>query len=299
MEAGDAIDIDNSDYLASQTYHRHQMPADEYYVWEQFKDKDGNPIYPQRPLLRGYDQAGSGNNWQTGRFAGKMIVLGSMMDEAAYPWQIDWYRKRVIRNYGDAYKDRYRVYLNDHAMHVYPSRYLAPNEGSVVGEDHGPTTTQVIRYEGILQQAIRYVSDWAEKGIAPPEESHYMVDDGQVYLPAAVAERHGIQPVVSLACGGMDRVDVKAGETVEFQGGIQAPAGTVVSAEWDYDGQGNYPDKIAFADGKDSQSLLQSHSWSEPGTYFVTLRGISQRKDIVGTNWGKALNIARVRVVVS
>ena len=36
-----------------------------------------------------------GGSVQTGRFAGKMIVVQALMDEAAYPWQADWYRSLV------------------------------------------------------------------------------------------------------------------------------------------------------------------------------------------------------------
>ena len=53
VKAGDTVQVDNSNFLAVQTYHRHQVPGKEYYVWDQFRDKDGKPIYPQRPMLLG------------------------------------------------------------------------------------------------------------------------------------------------------------------------------------------------------------------------------------------------------
>ena len=73
IEVGDAVEIDNSDYLAAQTYHRHQNPAAEYAVWDQYRAADGTLRYPERPLVKGYDQVGKGNSWQSGRFAGKML----------------------------------------------------------------------------------------------------------------------------------------------------------------------------------------------------------------------------------
>ena len=45
--------IDNSNFLASQSYHRHQDPGPQYKVWDQFRRADGSPIYPQRPMLLG------------------------------------------------------------------------------------------------------------------------------------------------------------------------------------------------------------------------------------------------------
>ncbi len=45
--------------------------------------------------------------------------------------------------------------------------------------------------------------------------------------------------------------------------------------------------------------LTRSHVFDEPGTYFVTLRAASQRDGAVGSPYGKAPNLARVRVVVS
>ena len=53
IKPGDEVQVDNSNFLAAQTYHRHQVPSKDYYVWDQFRDSSGNPIYPQRPMLLG------------------------------------------------------------------------------------------------------------------------------------------------------------------------------------------------------------------------------------------------------
>ena len=96
FKAGDEVSVDNSIYLASQTYHRHQVPdIEEYPVFAQFC-VGGEPIYPQRPEIIGMKFAqGGGGSIQSGRFAGKMIVVEAMMDETCSPWQADWYRSRV------------------------------------------------------------------------------------------------------------------------------------------------------------------------------------------------------------
>ena len=53
LRPGDAVEVDNRGFLAAQTYHRHQVPDPRLHVWDQFRDPDGTPIYPQRPLMLG------------------------------------------------------------------------------------------------------------------------------------------------------------------------------------------------------------------------------------------------------
>jgi hypothetical protein len=301
MVAGDTVEIDNSDYLAAQTYHRHQNPAEEFYVWDQFRAPDGDPIYPQRPLFAGHDQAGEGNAYQSGVFDCKMITMNCLMDEAAYPWQADWYRQKVRKILGERFDDQYRIWYVDNALHVTPSRYLSPNEGNDPKQGHGPTDTRIVSYAGILQQALRDVAAWAEKGIAPPSETNYWVEDGQVFVPPTAQARGGIQPVVNLTANGGERADVKVGEPVQLAGRIEVPPGTgvIVLVEWDYDGSGAYPDAENFVGTDEGVTVRQTHSWDEPGTYFVALRAAAQRADAAGTPFGMARNLGRVRVVVS
>jgi hypothetical protein len=54
IQPGDSVVVDNSGFLAAQTYHRHQVPdSADYPVWDQFRHFDGSPMYPQRPLVLG------------------------------------------------------------------------------------------------------------------------------------------------------------------------------------------------------------------------------------------------------
>lgn len=301
MQPGDTVELDNSDYLAAQTYHRHQNPPPEFHVWDQFRGADGKPLYPQRPLFKGYDQVGPGNAAQSGRFSCKMITVDNLMDEAAYPWQPDWYRAKVREALGSRYGDQYRLWFVDNAMHVNPTRYMSPLEGGGAQASEGPSFTRIISYSGILQQALRDMAAWVEQGVAPPEETNYAVDDGQIHLPSRAAERRGVQPVVQLRADGGGRAEVNVGQPVELVGTIDVPpgAGEVVSAEWDFDGRGSYPASEEFRDGSASRTVTRAHSFPQPGTYFVTLRAGSQRKSAVGTPYGKALNLARARVVVT
>ena len=62
---------------------------------------DGTPIYPQRPLLLGpLFAAAAAGTVQTGAFEGKMIVVESLLDREALPWQADWYRSQVQEHLG-------------------------------------------------------------------------------------------------------------------------------------------------------------------------------------------------------
>jgi hypothetical protein len=109
--------IDNSVYLAFQTIHRHEVDLD-FEPWHQFTE-GGRPISPQRQRKIGPIMARQGSGVShSGRFAGKMIVVQTLMDEAAYPWQALWYRKKVDAQLGAALDDQYRLWFVEHAMHA-------------------------------------------------------------------------------------------------------------------------------------------------------------------------------------
>jgi hypothetical protein len=295
IKAGDEVLIDNAVYLAAQTYHRHQIPSPDYYVWNQFR-VGGEPVYPQRPALLGprFARPGGGSI-QNGRFAGKMIVVQALMDEAAFPWQADWYRKLVQTWLGPRLDDQYRLWFVDHSLHT---------PQMVMPGDHRPVvTTRVINYTGVLQQALRDLSAWVEKGLAPPPSTAYEVVDGQVQVPPTAAERKGVQPVVTVKANGGARAEVAVGETVEFSAVIEVPpgAGTVVAAKWDFEGAGDYPVAEQFDDTNSSLSrvtLTTTYAFSEPGTYFPALRATSQRQGDFKTRYARIQNLGRVRVVV-
>ncbi|MFX0083302.1 MAG: PKD domain-containing protein [Candidatus Hodarchaeota archaeon] len=294
IKVGDKVLIDNSNYLAAQTYHRHQVPSPEYKVWDQFRDADGKPVYPQRPEILGprhaYQGAGS---VQIGKFKGKMIVVNTLMDEAAYPWQADWYRLKVKEALGDKFDDNYRLWFIDHAMHT-PPVITSFNSRPAI-------TTRIINYSGVLQQALRDVSAWVEKGVVPPASTTYKVVDGQVQVPPTAIGRKGVQPVVNLTVNGGVRADVTVGETVEFSGVIEAPsdAGSIVSAEWDFEGAGDYPVKHQLNDIKSTRvEVKTTYAFSKPGTYFPVIRGSLHRQGDPETKWARIQNLGRVRVVV-
>jgi hypothetical protein len=288
IRPGDEVQVDNSNFLAAQTYHRHQVPGRDFYVWDQFRGPDGKPIYPQRAMLLGpIFAANAAGSVQNGRFQGKMIMIENLWDREAFPWQADWYRTKVAANLGDRLDDNYRLWFFDHALHG----------DSTAQED--PTHT--VSYLGALQQALRDLAAWVEQGTPPPPPTAYKVVDGQVVVPATAAERRGIQPVVSVSANGGARADVAAGEPVTLAAAIELPpqTGRIVSAEWDLDGSGTYAVKADItgpADRRVTATLV--HSFAKPGTYFVTLRAASQRDGGDGTPFARIQNLGRARVVV-
>ena len=294
VKVGDKVQIDNSNYLAAQTYHRHQVPSPEYHVWDQFRGTDGKPLYPQRPEILGprhaYQGAGS---VQTGKFEGKMIVVEMLMDEAAYAWQADWYRSKVKAALGEKFDDNYRLWFIDNALHTPP--VITPLDS------HPAITTRVIHYGGVLQQALRDMSAWVEKGVAPPASTTYKVVDGQVQVPPTAMERKGVQPVVNLTVNGSVRADVKVGKKVKFSAVIETPpdVGSVVGVEWDFEGTGDYPVTEKFEDKNKNVKVKTSYTFSKNGTYFPAIRVTSQRQGDSETPHARIRNIGRVRVVVS
>lgn len=287
VQAGDEVKLDNSQYLALQTFHRHNVPTPDMYGWNQFRGPDGAPIHPQRTVLVGpigaLGATGSVNN---GRFNGKMILLQSLMDIDAFPWQADWYRKKAEEALGPKrVADNFRLWFTDHAQH-----------GAPVG---AAAQLRTVSYQGVVQQALRDVSAWVERGVEPPASTSYKVVDAQVEVPPKAAPRKGIQPVVELNVNGGERAEVAVGKPVSFSAMIEAPpnTGRVVAVEWNFEGAGSYV-PAEFGDIRPAVSVKATHSYSQPGTYFPVLRATSQREGDPKTPFGRIQNLGRVRVVV-
>lgn len=289
IRPGDAVTVDNSNFLAMETYHRHQVPDASYKTWDQFRKPDGTPLYPQRRMLLGPLFVGAtGGSIQTGKWTGKMIVVESLWDREALPWQADWYRGLVRQHQGAAADSNYRLWYTDHALH------------GDTAPDQTESPDRIVSYVPVLQQALRDIAAWVEKGVEPSPSTGYRVVDGQVTVAPTAAARHGLQPVVALTANGGVRAEVKVGQPVTLRGTIEVPprTGSVIAAEWDFDGKGTYPQQAQVAPGAKKAAVATTHRFDTPGTYFVSLRGTSQRDGDRKTLYGRIRNIARVRVVV-
>jgi hypothetical protein len=287
LDAGDAIVIDNTDVLAAQTYHRHQVPSADFPAWDQFRGEDGDPVYPQRPLLLGpMFAAGAAGTVQSGAFGGKMIVVESMLDREAFPWQADWYRRAAVERHREDLDASFRLWFVDNALH-----------GDVDRQEH-PTHT--VSYLGAIQEALRQVSAWVERGIEPAASTHYAVEDAQVTLPVAATERRGIQATIDVTADMDARADVATGEDVLVRVVAEAPphAGAIVAVAWDLDGDGSFD---VTEEVEPAQRIVRSRnvSFASPGERFVAVRITTQGEGDPVSPWARIENVARARVVVS
>ncbi|MEV4114722.1 PKD domain-containing protein [Nonomuraea sp. NPDC049695] len=284
IDQGAKLRIDNRWSLALTAYHRHQVPTRPgFHAWDQFRDADGQPIHPQRDIQVGprVSVGVSGGGTHTGKLTGKMIMVGNLLDVDAFPWDADWYGKQVEQALGARSRDTFRIWYNDHADHI------------------GPRTPALIDATGILQQALRDVSAWVEKGVTPPRSTRYEVTDSQVKVPAKAADRRGLQPVVNLTANGRTSVQVRAGKPVTFKATIQVPPGTgkIVSTGWDFKGDGAFAAR-PFGSPSERVDVQMTFTYTQPGTYFPGLRATAHRDGDTRTPFATVPNLGRVRVVV-
>jgi hypothetical protein len=287
VQAGDQVRIDNSWPLALQTYHRHQVPPDPAeYAWNQFRDADGKPIYPQRGTLIGQIFAVSSiGSLLSGRIHGKMLLVQSLMDIDAVPWCADWYRTLVKQQTGAGFDDSFALWFIDHTQHDNPLTPLA--------------RAHTADLSGALQRGLRDLARWVEQGIKP-SETRYRVADTQVEVPAGAGARGGVQPVIELRANGAARAEVAVGEPVTLTAVVETPEGEgqVVAADWDFEGQGSFAAGAPFA-AQPRVTLSATHVYSRPGTYYPVLRASSHREGDTNTPYARVQNIGRARVVVS
>jgi len=273
-KAGDRILLDNSDYIAIQSYHRHQVPEDRsFHAWDQYRNEDGTPKYPQRPYVIAYGfTAGGCGSVQDGQIQGKVMVMNSLMD-GDFPWQADWYRHKVEEIQGEKAPDMFRIYYNDNCPH-----------GDV--EDKG-AHSNVVSYLGMLQQALLDLSDWVERDIQPKDNSGYDLVDNQVILKDTPEERRGLQPMVRLLAQSRECAHVKTGETVHLLTEVKLPegCGELCEVEWSLNGED-------FHKGEPDITV----SYDEPGVYFPMARIITRRDP--EDPFCNLRNLAEARVIV-
>ncbi|MET8210883.1 PKD domain-containing protein [Streptomyces sp. NPDC005373] len=286
---GEKVGMDNRWSLAFRAYHRHQIPTrSDFYAWDQYKGADGKPLYPQRSVQIGpaISASTAGGGTHTGRINGKMIIVANLCDTDAYVWPADWYSTQVKRALGTRYGDSFRLWYNDNADHL-----EAPPTGA--------KAARIVEFTSIVERALRELSAWVEKGVAPARSTPYTISDSQVTVPTSATARRGIQPVVDLTVGGTDHIEVLVGRPVAFSATVEVPphAGRVVRTEWDFTGSGTFTTK-RFGNPSARVEARQSFTYSEPGTYFAAVRATAQREDAAGTHYAQVANLGRMRVVV-
>lgn len=293
IKKGDKIHLDNSDYIAIQSYYRHQVPADlSFHAWDQFRNPDGTPSLPQRAEVMGYNYTGTGTV-QDGNIQGKVIVIQSLMDESTCPWCGDWYRKKVIETKGN--EDDFRIYYMEHCLH---------GDVSFLQNNH------IVNYLGALYQALLDLSDWVERGISPLHSTAYELKEGQIYPEEDIVNRKGIQPKATLLANGSECANVTAGEEVTFTITAQVPegAGKVTAVDYSFEDHDEIPCENAFPvpgefletfDGTIYGAASEiKHTFNQAGTYFISARVMSNRHGSLNNPATQVQNLARVRVVV-
>lgn len=286
VRPGDRVRIDNSLALALQTHQRHQVPGPDLYGWDQFRGPDGEPVYPQRATLIGpMAAAHTCGAPVTGRVTGKVLALQCLLDIDAFAWQADWYRTTVREALGDGFEDSFALWFIDRAQHDDPQ--------TAAGRAH------VTSFRGALQQGLRDLAAWVEGG-ERPRDTRYEVHDTQVVVPASAADRGGIQPVVELLADGGPRAEVACGRPVTLTATIEVPpgAGTVIAAEWDVQGRGEFADAEPLDGTRRSVTVTRTQVYDRPGTYFPVVRAASHRDGDTATPYARVQNLGRARVVV-
>lgn len=289
VAVGDDVALDNSSFLAAQTYHRHQVPGAEYAVWDQFRGTDGEPLLPQRPLLLGplLTQGASGTV-PTGRITGKMIVVACLLDREAFPWQADWYRARVAEHLGDAADERFRLWYVDNSLHG--------------DDDPQEFPARSVAYVGALETALRQLAAWVEDGTEPSPTTTYEIVDGQVVVPASAAERGGVQPVATLTVNGSPSARVRIGEPVAVRLEVEAPADGVIVEIRDVETDAAGTERLgrAFEFEPGARAVVEEERvFDEPGTRFLAVRVASQAQGRASDPHAHVLNIVRARVTVT
>ncbi|HEX5586861.1 MAG TPA: hypothetical protein VFZ17_06095 [Acidimicrobiia bacterium] len=296
IAVGDEVRVDNRDFVAWCYYHWYQIEDPtvdgidrEFEPWL----VDGNAVYPQRGS-RPVSAAAPSRYKRT--LSNKMIYVQPTLDAQVWPTTISRYAQGIRTNLGDAADDHFRLWFCENAPHGTPE-FLGPALTSE--KDPGVWTSRLVNYDGVTAQALRAVVRWTEDGVAPVYYHGYDLSrDNGLKLPGTAAERGGVQPVVTAQANGAARAEVKVGEPVNFLGSAEQPAGqgTIVRAEWDFDGRGAF--ERHEVDGTASTvDVKAEHAYSEPGTYFASFR-VGAYHDGVAT--GPTIdNLARVRVVVT
>lgn len=290
VKPGDEVVMDNSRYLAYCLHHRHQVEA-EFAEWGHSVD-DGQPIYLQRPLLKKIMSAPYNFNLP----GKKIIVVCGLSDRGTWPSGVVSYREHLAKTMNVDAESLSRVWFNEHQQHIDGSLHVP--EGLPV------PTTQFIDYGGTVHEALRQVIEWIEHGKKPlaSTQFEYSRDSKVIVAPNAVA-RHGIQPVVYVTGNGKrDRVEIKAGQPIEFEVVAEAPpgSGTITKVEWDFEGTGTWPVHFKEVDGRSIRVKLKtSYTFSKPGTYFPSCRVLAHHAGDVKAKFFNRPNLGRIRIVVT
>jgi hypothetical protein len=279
LSVGSKVRINNRFILAMYFYPRHSnIPGARSY--DQYRHADGTPKYPQREnlavLAYGNNRTMGGRN-ETGEIKTKVMVIEGMADNLSWPLFNASYAEQIQRALGPENAEQMmRLYIHDNGRH------------SVGGGE-----------PGVFQQSIQDLMAWAERGVSPPRSTQYTIRNGQVILAPRAADRHGLQPVMSLTADGASRAVVGTGQPVDLTARLEMPPGTgqIVGYMWSIDGTDEAP--VVVPTPQPLVEVARSLSFDKPGTYRVRLTVNGQRDGLPNPpNQTLMQNFRDVKVVV-
>jgi hypothetical protein len=298
VQAGDEVTVSNRDFVAYCHYHRTQTDLDldqfgEHYPEFEQQVVDGRAVFPTRAAF-GWETTMVSSRYHYD-WTGKMIICQNLHDIGTWPVGAVNYHQRLIKLRGEQATDRdFRVWWFDHAAHTPGSMFPS------AGRPHA--TTRLIEYAGAVQQALRDVIAWVEDDIEPPVRSRYEhTASGAVHLPDRAAERRGIQPVASLTVDGAVVASASLGRPVQLDLHVDLPSGTgsIIAIEWDVTGDGGWEPEPHVDGTQTSITASRTHTYTEPGTYWPSVRVTSHRDGAIEATTCRVPNLAQSRVDVT
>ncbi|MGW0808959.1 tannase/feruloyl esterase family alpha/beta hydrolase [Nonomuraea sp. NPDC002799] len=299
VEPGDEVEVDNSDWLAFCHLYQHNV---EFNVPGLHGLPDRVPAGYGRFAVHGHPV-----HAQTGTalydldvvepFPGKMIYIGATHDAFIWPTKVTLFDRYVRYVLGDAASEHYRMWWVENSSHA------QAEIGLMFTEDQDPALwrTRLVDYEAVSAAALSALRAWVEEGTEPPADSAYDLSaDMRLLLTGDAAARGGVQPVVRLTVNGGERADIRAGESVVFEGSGEVPpgGGSIVEVALDAENADAWPYvDTALDGGRTAVAFTASHVYTTPGTYFPVFR-VGAHRDGHDRKGEAVRNIARVRVVV-
>jgi hypothetical protein len=276
---GGKIRVTNRFLLAAYFYPRHTIVPG-YYQYNQYRNADGTPKYPQRPYnvadLTTINQ-GAGV-LSLGAIKTKVILFQNLSDFLAFPSWVAGYANTIEQQLGKAKADQMlRVYYQERGGHT---------NGGIVG--------------GVFNQALIDMMAWAEKGVAPRPSSRWTFELPltQVILSPNAALRKGLQPVVDVTVNGSDHAKVGLNQPVKLAARLEMPpaTGRIVQYDWTY---GTATDATILAKPMQRVDVNRTVSFTAPGDYIIRLTANGQRDGLADpADQTLAQNFKEVRVVV-
>jgi hypothetical protein len=279
LKVGSKVRVNNRFILAMYYYPRYSnIPGARSY--DQYRNADGSAKYPQRKnisvLSYGNYRTMGGRN-ETGAIKTKVMIIEGRSDNLSWPLFNASYAESIQRTLGKAKADAMmRFYLHDNGRHAVGG-----------GEP------------GVFQQSMQDMIAWVEMGIAPPPSTSYTIRNGQVIPPDNAAERHGLQPVMSLTANDSARATVGVNQPVDLVARLEMPPKTGEIVQYNWTIAGTADPMAVLTKPQPLVNVNRSITFDKPGTYVIRLTVNGQRDGLLHpANQTLMQNFREVRVVV-